>query len=175
MVTIYAESKDAKLLNLNIKASLTLHVVDGVNVPARVYRIATEVTEHGGTIEAGTEIVEIPKRKSEATTYAVANTIEYAPVQLDRSVINRNQMKTVLEAYKNALYTELYPEREECWEYIPKTLIFAKDDNHATEIVNVAKEVFGSEFKDGEVPENYVQKITYSTTYASNIPAVPAL
>lgn len=39
-----------------------------------------------------------------------------------------------------------------------KTLIFAKDDNHATEIVNVAKKVFGSEFENGEVPENYVKK-----------------
>lgn len=43
-------------------------------------------------------------------------------------------MKTVLTAYKNAIYTELYPEREVKWEYIPKTLIFAKDDNHATGI-----------------------------------------
>lgn len=138
-------------------------VVDGVNVPSRVYRITTEVTEHGGTIEAGTEIIEAPKGKSETTTYAVTNTIEYAPTQLDRSVINRNQMKTVLTAYKNAIYTELYPEREVKWEYIPKTLIFAKDDNHATEIVNVAKKVFGSEFENGEVPENYVKKITYSS------------
>ena len=52
-------------------------VVDGVNVPSRVYRITTEVTEHGGTIEAGTEIIEAPKGKSETTTYAVTNTIEY--------------------------------------------------------------------------------------------------
>ena len=49
-------------------------------------------------------------------------------------------------AYKNAIYTELYPEREQKWEYIPKTLIFAKDDNHATEIVDMTKEVFQNEF-----------------------------
>ena len=57
----------------------------------------------------------------------------------------------------------MYPEREQRWEYIPKTLIFAKDDNHATEIVDMAKEVFQDEFESGEVPENFVQKITYSS------------
>ena len=65
-------------------------------------------------------------------------------------------------AYKRAIYEDLYPEREKKWEYIPKTLIFAKDDNHATEIVDIAKEVFKTEFDNDELPENFVQKITYS-------------
>ena len=138
-------------------------VVDGVNVPARVYRIITDVTEHGGTIEAGTEIVETPKGKTESVTYTVTTLVSYEPTQLDRSVINRNQIKAVLKAYKKAIYTDLFPSRAEKWEYIPKTLIFAKDDNHATEIVNMAKEVFGGEFDGGEVPEKFVQKITYSS------------
>lgn len=62
----------------------------------------------------------------------------------------------------NSVYTDLYPDREENWKYIPKTLIFAKDDNHATQIVNVIKEVFKEKFEDGEVPGKFVQKITYS-------------
>ena len=66
-------------------------------------------------------------------------------------------------AYKKAIYTELYPEREQKWEYVPKTLIFAKDDNHATEIVDMTKEVFRDEFENGKVPQNFVQKITYSS------------
>lgn len=139
-------------------------VVDGVNVPARTYRIITDVTAHGGTIEAGTEVIETPKGKgSEPTTYQSNYTVEYDSVQLDRSVINRDQIRKVLTAYKNAIYTELYPEREEKWEYIPKTLIFAKDDNHATEIVDMTKEVFKGEFENEEVPEHFVQKITYSS------------
>ena len=138
-------------------------VVDGVNVPARTYRIMTDVTEHGGTIEAGTEIIEIPRRRNEPVAYTATQPIEYTPIQLDRSVINRDQIRKVLMAYKNAIYTELYPEREQKWEYIPKTLIFAKDDNHATEIVNMTKEVFWNEFENGKVPENFVQKITYSS------------
>lgn len=139
-------------------------VVDGVNVPVRTYRIITDITAHGGTIEAGEEVVETPRRKGgKATTYNVNQTIEYNPTQLDRSVINRDQIRKVLTAYKKAIYTELYPEREQRWEYIPKTLIFAKDDNHATEIVDMAKDVFKDEFENGEVPEHFVQKITYSS------------
>lgn len=72
------------------------------------------------------------------------------------------QIETVLAAYRDAIYTDLYPDRAEKWEYIPKTLIFAKDDNHATEIVNEAKKVFGEKFPSGKVPERFVQKITYS-------------
>ena len=68
----------------------------------------------------------------------------------------------MLEAYKKSIYEDLYPDREKKWEYIPKTLIFAKDDYHATQIVNIAKQVFGEEFEDGTVPEHFVQKITYT-------------
>ncbi len=68
-------------------------VVDGVNVPARTYRIMTDVTEHGGTIEAGTEIIETPRRRNEPVTYTATQPIEYAPIQLDQSVINKNSVK----------------------------------------------------------------------------------
>jgi len=136
-------------------------VVDGVNVPSRVYRIETEVTEHGGTIEEGSKVVEITHKTGETSTYNAENTYIYTAEALDRSVLNRDQIRKVLTAYKEAIYTDLYPEREKNWEYVPKTLIFAKDDNHATEIVDVAKEVFKDEF-DGNVPVNFVQKITYS-------------
>ena len=68
-----------------------------------------------------------------------------------------------MQAYKDSIYTELYPEREPKWEYIPKTLIFAKDDYHATVITEIAKEVFGCEFEGGKVSDKFVQKITYSS------------
>ena len=81
---------------------------------------------------------------------------------MDRSVINPNQIKTVLKEFRDRIYTDLYPNRDENWKYIPKTLIFAKNDNHASEIVEAVKEVFAENFEDGIVPENFVQKITYS-------------
>ena len=137
-------------------------VVDGVNVPSRVYRIKTEVTEHGGAIKAGTTVTETARKTGAETTYEAHHRVDYDPNALDRSVINPDQIRKVLEAYKKSIYEELYPDREKKWAYIPKTLIFAKDDNHATEIVKVAKEVFGEEFEDGVVPEHFVQKITYT-------------
>lgn len=138
-------------------------VVDGVNVPARVYRIKSNIAEHGGTIDKGDEVVEITRNGKEIDSYTATERIDFAPTQLDRSVIVPDQMRKVLNAYKDSIYTDLYPDRDEIWEYIPKTLIFAKDDNHATEIVNVVKEVFADKFKNGVVPDKFVQKITYSS------------
>ena len=137
-------------------------VVDGVNVPSRVYRIKTEVTEHGGAIKAGTKVTETARRTGNETSYEAHHRVDYDPNALDRSVINPDQIREVLLAYKKSIYEELYPDRDKKWAYIPKTLIFAKDDNHATQIVEVAKEVFGEEFEDGVVPEHFVQKITYT-------------
>lgn len=137
-------------------------VVDGVNVPARVYRIITDVTIHGGTINQGETVTDVNRAGEVVDIYTAQNRIDYAPNQLDRSVINPNQIESVLKSYMDSIYTDLYPEREENWHYIPKTLIFAKDDNHATKIVEVAKKVFAEKFADDKVPDNFVQKITYS-------------
>lgn len=137
-------------------------VVDGVNVPPRIYRIITDVTAHGGTIEKGSKITETSKRTGKSVTMDAGTSVEYGASELDRSVVNKKQIKEVLMAYKKAIYEDLYPSREQKWEYIPKTLIFAKDDNHATEIVDIAKDVFKSEFENDAIPEKFVQKITYS-------------
>lgn len=169
--------KDAKILGLtatptaeayaffnnNIVENYTYDdsVVDGVNVPSRVYRIATDITEHGGVIEEGTKVVELTHKTGQTESYVAQIDVGYSAETLDRSVVNLDQIRKVLTAYKESIYTDLYPEREKKWEYIPKTLIFAKDDYHASQIVEVAKEVFAPEF-DGNVPEHFVQKITYS-------------
>ena len=138
-------------------------VVDGVNVPSRIYRIKTQVTEHGGAIHAGTKLMETARRTGWETIYTASERVDYDPSALDRSVVNEDQIRKVLTAYKKAVYDELYPDREKRWEYVPKTLIFAKDDNHATQIVEAVKDVFASEFEGGEVPEHFVQKITYTS------------
>lgn len=137
-------------------------VVDGVNVPPRVYRIQTKVTEHGGTIQAGAAVKETAKNTNRTNDITVKDRVEYSPAELDRSVVNRQQIRKVLEAYKDAIYAELYPERENRWEYVPKTLIFAKDDHHATTIVEAVREVFAPAFAPCGVPDNFVKKITYT-------------
>lgn len=170
--------KDAKVLGLtatptpeayayfnkNIVEEYTYEdsVVDGVNVPARVYRIITDATVHGGTINQGETVIDVNRSGEIVDEYKAQQRIDYAPNQLDRSVINPNQIESVLKSYIESIYTDLYPEREENWNYIPKTLIFAKDDNHATKIVEIAKKVFAEKFTSGKVPDNFVQKITYS-------------
>lgn len=170
--------KDAKVLGLtatptpeayayfnkNIVEEYTYEdsVVDGVNVPARVYRIITDATVHGGTINQGETVTNVNRSSEIVDVYNTQQRIDYAPNQLDRTVINPNQIESVLKSYMESIYTDLYPEREENWNYIPKTLIFAKDDNHATKIVEIAKKVFAEKFPSGKVPDNFVQKITYS-------------
>lgn len=151
--------------NNNIVENYTYErsVVDGVNVPARVYRIMTEVTEYGGSLDKGTSVTETARRTGNDTTYTVDQDKDYDAKLLDRSITNREQIREVLREFKKAIYDDLYPEREKSWEYIPKTLIFAKNDNHATEIVEAVKDVFKGEFPNEVVPEHFVQKITYSS------------
>lgn len=170
--------KDAKILGLtatptpeayaffnkNVVEEYTYEnsVVDGVNVPARVYRIKTRITEHGGTIHKGDVVNEITRSGNNVGSYAAEKRIDYSSTQVDRSVITPDEMEKVIKTYRDSIYTDLYPDREEKWEYTPKTLIFAKDDNHATQIVEIVKKVFAEKFDKGCVPDKFVQKITYS-------------
>lgn len=144
-------------------------VVDGVNVPARVYRIKTEASVHGGTINEGEKVVEEAKRNGQTGEYISTERIDYTNKQLDRSVVNKNQIESVLKAYRDSIYEDLYPERDKDWRYIPKTLIFAKDDHHATEIVDIVEKVFGEMFDGGNVPTGFVQKITYSAGNSNDL------
>lgn len=171
--------KDAKVLGLtatptpeayaffnkNIVKKYTYNdsVVDGVNVPARVYRVKSNITEHGGAIREGDKVEEITRNGKQLDPFAAEERVDFAPTQLDRSVIVPDQMEKVIKTYRDSIYTDLYPDREEKWEYIPKTLIFAKDDNHATQIVKIVKKVFAEKFNSNCVPEKFVQKITYSS------------
>ena len=137
-------------------------VVDGVNVPSRVFRIKTEVTEHGGALQEGTTVAETSRETGDEEFFVMEERVDYDPGTLDRSVVNPDQIRKVLEAYKKSIYDDLYPDREKKWAYVPKTLVFAKDDNHATQIVEIARQVVGQEFEGGVVPERFVQKITYT-------------
>lgn len=137
-------------------------VVDGVNVPARIYRIGTRSTIHGGTIESGSVVNDTAKSNGNSGSMIVGTRIDYSPTALDKSITNLNQIETILAEYRDIIYKDLYPDRDENWYSIPKTLIFAKNDNHASEIVDIIKKVFSEKFENNSVPENFVKKITYS-------------
>ncbi|MDD9725837.1 type I restriction-modification enzyme R subunit C-terminal domain-containing protein [Roseovarius sp. SK2] len=131
-------------------------VADGVNVGYEVYRIRTRVTEAGGKVEAAGFQVPVRDKRTRAVRYRELDAdLDYTGQDLDRSVVNPNQIRTILQTYKDRVFTELFPERSGEW--LPKTLIFAKDDNHAEEIVHAVREVFGE-------GNDFAKKITYRNT-----------
>lgn len=130
-------------------------VMDGVNVGFEVFRIQTRVSEHGGTVDARYH-VPVRDRRTRAIRYKQLDaSLSYAKTDLDNAVTVPNQILAVLQCYKDRLFTDLFPGRTGEW--VPKTLIFAKDDNHAEEIVTLARQVFGQ-------GNDFAKKITYQTT-----------
>ena len=130
-------------------------VADGVNVDFDVYRIRTQISEHGSTIEAGTVVPTVDRRTRQQRLEALDEDLEYRAPQLDRAVTATDQIRTVLETFRDRLFTEIFPGRST----VPKTLIFAKDDNHAEEIVTQVREVFGK-------GNDFAAKITYNARNA---------
>lgn len=127
-------------------------VVDGVNVGFDVFRIRTEIGERGATVKAGYDLPIRDKRTRAERYETLTEDFSYTPEQIDRSVLVPNQIRTILETYRDTLFTELFPGRSE----VPKTLVFAKDDHHAEEIVTLVREVFGK-------GNDFAKKVTYKT------------
>ena len=144
--------------NRIVNYTLEKSIVDGVNVDCRVYRIKTQVTENGGAILEGEKIKEETRYTGDVKTISNKETKTYTNKELNRSVINPAQIKLILSTYRDVVYTELFndPQREANFDYLPKTLIFALNETHASNIVQIAKEVFG------RTDDRFVQKITYS-------------
>ncbi len=151
---------------------------ENINCYPKIYRIKTDATENGGTIKAGEKFDEINKKTGQKTKRKFfADDKEYKSSQLDVDVVNRKQIELVLATYMNTLYKTTFSEREPSYLYIPKTLIFAKNEAHAKNIVEIAKIVFREKVKE-ELPENenldeymekYVQRITYSCENAEGL------
>lgn len=144
--------------NRIVNYTLEKSIVDGVNVDCRVYRIKTQVTETGGAILESEKFKEETRYTGEVKTVSSKETKTYTNKELNRSIINPAQIKLILSTYRDVVYTELFndPQREPNMDYLPKTLIFALNEAHATNIVQIAKEVFG------RTDDRFVQKITYS-------------
>ena len=132
-------------------------VADGVNVDSDIYRIRTQITEEGSSVEAGQHI-DRRNRKAKTTRWAeeLDEDLTYTASQLDRDVVAEDQIRTVIRTFRDKLFTEMFPGRTE----VPKTIIFAKDDSHADDIVDIVRTEFG---KGNE----FCQKITYRTTGVS--------
>jgi len=130
-------------------------VADNVNVDFDIYRIKTQISDQGSTIEAGTVVPKVDRRTRAQRYEALDEDLEYTSGQLDRAVTATDQIRTVLETFRDKLFTEIFPGRST----VPKTLIFAKDDAHAEEIVTQVREVFGK-------GNDFAAKITYTARNA---------
>lgn len=128
-------------------------VADGVNVNYDVYRIRTQITQEGSSVEAGYYIDKRDRETRSVRWERLDEELEYTANQLDRDVVSLDQIRTVIKTFRDKLFTEIFPGRTE----VPKTLIYAKDDSHAEDIVRIVREEFG---KGNE----FAQKITYKTT-----------
>ncbi len=127
-------------------------VEDNVNVGYYVYRIQTEITQSGSTLEAGSYVARRDRQSRRLNWDELDADVEYTETQLDRDVVAEDQIRTVIEIFKEKLFTQLFPSRR----IVPKTLIFAKDDSHAEDIVHIVREVFAK-------GDEFCQKITYQS------------
>ncbi|MBA3006667.1 MAG: DEAD/DEAH box helicase family protein [Proteobacteria bacterium] len=131
-------------------------VADGVNVNYDVYRIKTKITEQGSKVESG-YYIDKRDRETRATRWEkLEEDFEYDPNTLDRNVVAVDQIRKIIQTFREKVLTEIFPGRQ----YVPKTLIFAKDDSHAEDIVKCIREEFGK-------GNDFAQKITYRTTGAT--------
>ena len=125
-------------------------IVDGVNVGEDIFLIETEVGKQGATILK--QMVEYRNRLSREKRWAqLDEDVDYRPSQLDKDIVNPSQIRTVIRTFKDNLYTSLFPRRKE----VPKTLIFAKTDSHADDIIQIVREEFGE-------GNEFCKKVTYA-------------
>lgn len=127
-------------------------VADNVNVDFTVYDIRTKITKDGSLIPKGEVVQKRDKRTRRKKWEQLEDDVQYAADQLDRDVVSKDQIRTIVRAFKERVLTEIFPGRK----HVPKTLIYAKDDNHAEEIVQIIRE----EFNEGN---DFAVKITYKT------------
>lgn len=130
-------------------------VIDGVLVPYNVFTIETEITKAGSRIKMG-EKVDMRERLTRRKFWeSVDEDIEYSGKQLDKDIVNPSTIRTIIRAIRDNL-PAMFPDRvdEEGRFEVPKTLIFAKTDSHAEDIIEIVREEFGEENK-------FCKKITY--------------
>lgn len=138
--------------NLVMEYSHEEAVIDRVNVPYDVYRIETQITGSGSSVDAGYFVGKRSRKTRKEQYEALDEDLQYAGSELDRSVVSVDQIRTVIKEFHDKLFVEIFPGRTE----VPKTIIFAKDDSHADDIVDIVRDEFGRGI-------DFCQKITYRT------------
>ena len=141
--------------NIVSEYSLKQSIADRVNVGYDVYTIETEVTKQGATIKAKQYVDLRNKMTRKKEWKLLEDEVNYEGKELDRNIVNPSQIRNIIREYKRVLNEEFFAERGENFE-VPKTLIFAKTDSHAEDIVHIVREEFGE-------GNEFCKKITYKS------------
>ena len=132
-------------------------IIDGVNVGEDIFLIETEITKNGAFIMK--QAIECRDRMTRAKRWKqMDEDVVYTSAKLDRDVVNPSQIRTVIRSFRENLFTNLFPHRKE----VPKTLIFAKTDSHADDIIQIVREEFGE-------GNEFCQKITCRAEKAETV------
>ncbi|MBP2641198.1 MAG: helicase, type site-specific restriction-modification system restriction subunit [Firmicutes bacterium] len=150
-LTATPDKRTFGFFNQNIVSEYTHEeaVVDGVNVGHNVYLIETEISKKGAAIWKGEYVDKREKLTRRKRWEQLDEDLTYTPKKLDDDVVNPSQIRSIIRAFKENL-PEIFPHRSE----VPKTLVFAKTDSHADDIINIIRE----EFNEGNA---FCKKITY--------------
>ena len=126
-------------------------VADGVNVGFDIYLIETKITKDGSKLVAKQWVDKRDRLTRKKRWEQLDEEVIYGGNDLDRDVVNPSQIRNVIKTFRDNL-PEMFPGRDE----VPKTLIFAKTDSHADDIINIAREEFAEE-------NAFCKKVTYKT------------
>jgi type I restriction enzyme R subunit len=157
-LTATPDNRTFGFFNQNIVSEYTHEeaVTDGVNVGSDVYLIETEITKKGAIIWKGQYVDHREKLTRKKRWEQLDEDVVYSQMELDDKVVNPNQIRTIIRTFKEHL-PEMFPARvNEKGEFeVPKTLIFAKTDSHADDIIQIVREEFAEE-------NRFCKKITYN-------------
>jgi type I restriction enzyme R subunit len=146
------------IFNENVVSEYTYEesVIDGVNVPYDVYNIETEISKNGDVVKGGWFLDRRDKLTRKKRWQQEEEDTEYSKNDLDKKVVNPSQIRNIIREYKHALKTTIFPNRiDQNGDYeVPKTLVFAKTDSHADDIIKIIRE----EFDEGN---DFCKKVTY--------------
>jgi type I restriction enzyme, R subunit len=156
-LTATPDNRTFGYFNQNVVSDYTYEkaVIDGVLVPYNVFEIQTNITKQGGSIKLGEWVDKRERLTRKKFWETVDEDVVYSGKQLDKDIVNPSQIRLIIKSLKETL-PQIFKERfdEDGQFEVPKTLIFAKTDSHADDIIDIVREEFGEENK-------FCKKITY--------------
>ncbi|WP_417371858.1 DEAD/DEAH box helicase family protein [Gelidibacter japonicus] len=157
-LTATPDKRTFGFFNENVVSEYTYEesVADGVNVPYDVYTIETEISQKGAELKAKEYVDKREKLTRRKRWEQLDEDYTYTANKLDKDVVNPSQIRNIIKAFKDALRKEIYPNRfDDNGEYeVPKTLVFAKTDSHADDIIKIIREEFNES-------NDFCKKVTY--------------